>query len=327
MTRFLSRLFGTPKTRRTATPAARTRLGLERLDDRLTPSGGYQAMDIPGQGVFVNCPNGGWLHPTTADASHIAVNEVGKVAMDIPGQGVFVYYSANNTWVHPTTADVTTLDIDEGGKVAMDVPGQGVFVYYTAYPSWVHPTSVDASEVRIAAGRVAMEIPGQGVWVYDTPYSTWRHLTPGDATSLDIDTNGDVVVSMPGLGVYLYKLAFYSWERITPDNASVVRIAAPTDANPFNVNTHGGEVVMEIPGEGVWVHQFDDDTLDDNWTGSMINVDTHDATSLDIDTSLNVVMQIPPAPFATADSGVIVYNPWNGNWTPLTTANASVVAG
>src|SRR5262245_7601861 len=78
---------------------SRSRLSLEQLDERITPSTtSFTAMEVPGQGVWEYSSTGGWQHPTTLNASALAVNATGKMAMEIQGQGVWVYDYNSHGW-------------------------------------------------------------------------------------------------------------------------------------------------------------------------------------------------------------------------------------
>ncbi len=187
-------------------PSPSARLSLETLGERIVPStvgNPYVAMEIPNQGVWVYSPAHGWQHPTTNNATALAVNGSGLAAMELPGQGVWLYNANSNTWQHPTTANATSLDIDETGNVAMELPGQGVWIYHSSNNTWQHPTTVNATQVSISDGNVAMMVQGQGTYVFNSVNNTWQHPSTSNASQLAVDASGNIATEVTGHGVYL----------------------------------------------------------------------------------------------------------------------------
>jgi hypothetical protein len=208
---------------------ARTRLVVESLEERATPSA--TVFDIPGQGVYLynSGGSGSLTHLSTWDAQALAINDgkggnnnPGEVVADFKGHGLYTWN--NGTWTHLTPNDATKVDIDNFGNVVGEFPGltngqQGVWIYYAGGSS-SHITTANASQLCISQnGVVTGEFPNIGVWNWT---GVWNQLTGANASSLDVDESGNFVGEFPGQGVWTYVSG--TWHHISPNDASQVAI-------------------------------------------------------------------------------------------------------
>jgi len=217
----------------------------------------------------------GMASPHTASVSYQAI--------DIPGQGVFLYSSATGMWQNITQSQATSLSVDANGDVVGEFPNYfGVWLYTnSATPTWTNLTQSDASDIEISQnGIVVGEFPSYfGVWRFENSVG-WQNITQNDASALAVDNNGDVVGNFPGyFGVWLFTDAT-GWTNITQSQASVLAISSngiitgefpsyfgtwlfqngtwtnitQSDASSLSVDSNG-DVVGNFPNfNGVWVY-------------------------------------------------------------------------
>lgn len=242
----LSRIF--VKDTRDSQPEApgRSRLGIEQLEDRVTPTalvagtanGLFRYNANPNYGTV------GWGQLNTVPPTAVAITEFdnqgnyGVVAASFAGFGTYLW-NARTGWQEISTSVATQLDI-EGAFLVANFPGNGVWEY-AGFAGWKQLNGNDAVNLAVdVSGDVAASFAGFGTYIHRVD-GGWTELTTVVATSLDMEGNDYIAASFAGFGTFRWQTNT-GWITLTESVADSVSVNA------------NGVVTSSFTGFGTWLY-------------------------------------------------------------------------